>query len=272
MNAIKYFMKRFLTIFQKNQAVMLSAAQAYFYLLSLFPLLIICFAIIPYMGITAHQAVHFLDNLIPGNIVSIFEKDISSFVETPRSGVLIVGIVGILWTVSNAMNALVTSINKVYDVDETRPFFIVRLLATALTIGMIAALLFAMLFPIFGNFIVDFLNNHLEVNSSFLDVYRSLRWLFGFILLSLYLILLYRYTPNVKLSIPTILPGAFLACILLEVTSLIFSSGVSYFGHFSALYGSLGSVIIIIIWLFFIGFILITGAIVMFCISNIKRE
>ncbi|HLQ94892.1 MAG TPA: YihY/virulence factor BrkB family protein [Pseudogracilibacillus sp.] len=271
MGTTKKFAKSFIHKFLKDKVTLLAAGQAYYYLLSILPLLVIGFAIIPYLNLQTSQAVQFLDTIVPGKLASVFEKDISKFIETPHGGILTIAIIGVFWTASNAMNALIKSINIVYEVKEARPILKVRILATALTLGMLLALIFAMFIPVFGSALLGFIKNHLSVSSSFINLFHALRWVIGFILLTLFLIILYRLAPSMKLPIYYIIPGALTASILWEITSFGFSFYVTHFGNYSAVYGGLGGIIIIMIWFFLTGVTLMIGAMVNILIYEFKH-
>lgn len=262
MSNLKNVAKRFMTKFQEDKVPLLAAAQAYYYLLSIVPLLIVCFALIPYFNINPNDAISFIGDTIPDEMASILEENIVSLVETPRGGLLTIGIIGALWSASNAINALIKSANEAYDVEETRSFIIVRLLALGLTLGMIIALVVAILLPVFGSIILDFLQSHIGFSSAFALLFQILRWVLSLVLLTAFLMILYRFAPNKKMPLKHVLPGALTASILWQIISLGFSYYVSNFGSYSATYGSLGGIIILMVWFFLTGIILMIGAII----------
>lgn len=261
MNKLKHFTGQFLNKVQKDKVILLGAAQAYYYLLSIVPLVVVCFAIIPYLHIDPDKAVNFLKDALPGELASFFEKDIMKFVNSPRGGLLTIGIMGALWSVSNAIHALIKSVNEAYGVKETRSFIFVRLIALGLTMGMIITILFAMVLPVFGNTIFDYLKTYIGFSSTFEGIYQILLWISGLVLLILFLIILYRFAPNLKIPMKHVLPGALTACILWLMTSFGFFFYVSNFGSYSAIYGSLGGLVILMLWFFLTGIILMIGAI-----------
>lgn len=261
MSKLKNDAKRFMAKFQKDNVPLLAAAQAYYYLLSIVPLLIVCFALIPYFNINPNDAISLIGDVIPGEMASIIEENIVSLVQTPRGGLLTVGIVGALWSTSNAINALIKSANEAYDVEETRSFIIVRLLALGLTLGMIIALVVAILLPVFGSIILDFFQSYIGFSSTFALLFQILRWVLSLVVLTAFLMILYRFAPNKKMPFKHVLPGALTASILWQIISLGFSYYVSNFGSYSATYGSLGGIIILMIWFFLTGIILMVGAI-----------
>ncbi|MBM7601831.1 membrane protein [Virgibacillus halotolerans] len=260
-NIIKYA-KRFMAKFSGDNVPLLAAAQAYYYLLSIVPLLIVCFALIPYFHIDSNQAISFISDSIPGEMASILKDNIINLVETPRGGLLTVGIIGALWSASNAINAFVKSSNQAYGVEETRPFILVRLLGLGLTLGMIVALVVAIILPVFGDVILEFLQAHLGFSGAFAILFQVLRWVLSLVILSTLLMMLYRLAPNKRMPLKHIIPGALTAAILWQLISLGFSFYVSNFGNYTATYGSLGGIIVLMIWFFLTGMILMIGAIV----------
>src|SRR5690625_7462414 len=97
MSTIINYIKDLIGEFKKDDIPLLAASQAYYYLLAVFPLLIVCFAIIPYFKIDPADATGFLEDILPGEMVSIFEENIISLIETPQGGLLTIGAIGALW-------------------------------------------------------------------------------------------------------------------------------------------------------------------------------
>ena len=262
MSKIINYAKRFMKRFSGDNVPLLAAAQAYYYLLSIVPLLIVCFALIPYFNIDPNDAMRFIGDSVPSEMASILKENIISLVETPRGGLLTIGIVGALWSASNAIGAFIKSSNTAYNVEETRSFIVVRLLGLGLTLGMIFALVVAILLPVFGNEILEFLESHLGFSSTFAIMFQVLRWVVSLVILTLLLMMLYRLAPNKKMPLKHIIPGALTASILWQLISLGFSYYVGNFGNYSATYGSLGGIIVLMIWFFLTGMILMIGAII----------
>ena len=256
------FGKKFMIKFKEDNVVLLAAAQGYYYLLSVVPLLIVCFALIPYININPEDAVEFMKNVLPGEIASIFEENIVSIINTPQGGMLAIGIVGALWSASAGINAFIKASNEAYDVEETRPFIVVRLIALGLTLTMIAALVFAIILPVFGNVILRFLESFIGFSGALSILLQVLRWAVSILVLTGLLMLLYRFAPNKNFPFKHIIPGAIIASVLWQLISLGFSFYVSNFGSYSATYGSLGGIIILMIWFFLTGLILMVGAII----------
>lgn len=262
MTTIKSYVKQLLEKFSEHNVTLLAAGQAYYYLLSIFPLIIVIFALIPYLNLDPNQVMEMAEKSLPSGMAGIFEENILSLIETPKGGLLTVGIIGALWSASNGINAFIKSINSAYEVDETRSFIVVRLIALGLTIGLIIALSVAILLPIFGNTIVKYLDMVLTLGDSKTILLQLLRWSISIVVLTGLLLILYRLAPNKELPFKHIFPGALMATVAWQLISFAFSFYIDNFGNYSATYGSLGGIIILMIWFYLTGLILVVGALI----------
>ncbi len=258
--SIKNYTKEIKEEFQKDDVPLLAAAQAYHYLLSIIPMLILLLSIVPYLNISSSQIMSFISEVLPDETSSIFKENIVSVVETPSGGLLTIGILGTIWSASNGINAFIKASNKAYEVEENRSFLKVRLISIALTFGMIIALVVSIVLPVFGQVILKMLNTFIPMPEHIKLILSILRWVISIIVITSILIVLYRFAPNKTLPAKEILPGACLASILWLLISLVFSFYVSNFGNYSATYGSLGGIIVMMIWFFLTGLILMIGA------------
>lgn len=262
MSTLKKYFKTFMDKFSENNVTLLAASQGYYYLLSIFPLLIVCFAIIPYFNLDSNQVMDMVEKSLPSGMADLFEENIINLIETPKGGLLTVGIIGALWSASNGINAFMKSTNTAYDVEESRSFINVRLTALGLTLGLIVGLGIAILLPLLGNSIVKYLDTLLHLGGSATILLQVLRWSISIIVLTGILLILYRFAPSKKLPFKHILPGALAASALWQLISFGFSFYIDNFGNYSATYGSLGGIIVIMIWFYLTGLILMIGALI----------
>ena len=246
--------------FKKDHATTLAAAQAYYYLLAIVPLLILLLSILPYLQIDPQRAVDFIGTILPGEVANTFEDTIVSVVTTPSGGLLTFGILGTLWSASNAMTAFMEATNQAYDVEETRSFFVKKGLAIVLTLFMLIAVIVALVLPIFGGTIIDIISEFLNLPEQTEIIFQVLRWVISIIVMSLVLAMLYKFAPNKHFPFKEVIIGAVIATVLWQLVSLGFSFYVSNFGSYSATYGSLGGLIVLILWFFLTGLILVVGA------------
>ncbi|WP_226581937.1 YihY/virulence factor BrkB family protein [Halobacillus litoralis] len=256
MKKIMDYAKAVIAEFQKDKIPLLGAAQAYYYLLSIVPMLILLLSILPYLNIEAETAIQAMSNVIPSDTANVFRENVVAVVEQPSGGLLTVGILGTLWSASSGINAFIQSTNQAYNVEETRSFIKVRLLSIALTLGMIVAIVVALVLPVFGQVLIDMVNLP-DQASALLQV---LRWVISMAVIGLVLLALYHFAPNKNIPFKHIVPGAIITAVLWQLISLAFSFYVSNFGNYSATYGSLGGIIILMLWFFLTGMILMIGA------------
>jgi membrane protein len=237
----------------------LSAQLAYFFLLSLFPLLIFIFTLLPYLQIPYHDILGSIREFAPPETMELIEKNVNYVMNNRNGGLLSIGIIGTMWSASNGIHALVRAFNKAYNVKESRSFIVSRGMAILLTFGMIFVFIVAVLLPIFGREIGVFLFSYLGFKSEFLQIWDMLRLVVSAIILFLIFTGLYWIAPNVKLRCRSAFPGAAFATIGWILSSYALSFYVGNFGNFSLTYGSIGAIIVLLIWLYISGFIIIIG-------------
>ncbi len=246
--------------FKKDDATTLAAAQAFYYLLAIVPLLILLLSILPYLSIDPQRAVGFVKNVVPSEIAGTFEDTVVNVVTNQRGGLLTIGILGTLWSASKAVNAIIDASNHAYNVEETRSFIKVKLLSLGLTLGMVLALAVALVLPIFGGVLLDFVNSVINLPSGTEVLINVLRWVVSIVVMIVILTALYWLAPNIDFPIRQVVPGAVCAAVLWQVISFGFSFYLGNFGNYSATYGSLGGVVILLLWFFLTGLTLVVGA------------
>ncbi|GGM30158.1 putative ribonuclease-like protein YfkH [Paraliobacillus quinghaiensis] len=253
------FGKQLFQRIMKDDVIGLSAQLAYFFLLSLFPFLIFLVTLVGYLPIDNVNVMNFMSDYIPADSFALIERNIEQIVNDRNGGLLSVGIIGTLWSASNGTNAIMRAFNKAYDVDEDRSFIVSRLIAVVLLIAMLVVIIVAFLLPIFGRIIGVYIFSFFGVSEGFLQVWNMLRWVISSTVFLIVFLALYMLAPNKRVHIKDAIFGALFATIGWQLVSLAFSYYVSTIGNYSAAYGSLGGVIVLMIWFFISGSIIITG-------------
>lgn len=244
---------------KEDRATGLAAEQAYYYMLSLFPLLILLLSILPYLQIEPQKAIEFINNFLPSESTEVLEENIVTIVSERNGGLLTIGILGTIWSASNGMNAFIHAMNIAFDVEETRNFIKARLISIVLTLVLIFAFIVVLVLPVFGSTIINMIEYVVPLSESFESLINLLRWVVALAVLVIVLTTLYRFAPNKQYPFKQVIPGAVSATIIWLAISLGFSFYVSNFGNYSATYGSLGGVIILMLWLYLTGLTLVIG-------------
>lgn len=245
-----------------KHTLQMAAALSYYFVMSLFPALILLSAILAYLPIhdLMDQAFVLMGGFVPKDTMTLLHKIVSDVISPNRSAFLSFGILGTLWSASGGFSATIEALNIAYEVDETRPFWRTRPLAIWLTfiVGllMLTALGVMIVGPRFGEWVAG----HLHLSWLFAMLWPFIHWVvvIGFTVLSVEM--LYFLAPNVKQRFFSTLPGAILsvACWIL----LSYALGLYFrsFAHFNKTYGTLGATVALMIWLYWTGFFMLLGA------------
>jgi len=259
MNKTIEFSKKLIKEIKEDRVTGLAAEQAYYYLLALFPLLILLLSILPYLNIDTQTALDTIKTFMPAETMEVIEKNIINILSERNGGLLTFGILGTIWSASNGMNAFIHSMNIAYDVEETRNFIKARFISIILTLGLVVAFIVMLGLPVFGKVIIELLQQVIPIPEETQILFSLLRWVIAVVVISLVLAFLYRFAPNKSFPIKHVIPGAVTATVLWLGISLGFSFYVSNFANYSSTYGSLGGVIILMLWLYLSGLIFVIG-------------
>ncbi len=248
-----------------------SATLAYYFMLSIFPLLIFLLSLIPYFNLKIETIYSFVDDYLPSTLGDLFTSTILEVLSKPQGGLLSFGILATIWSASNGVNALVRAVNRSYDIKETRHFVKLRLFSILITFSLVFVIVLTLLLPVFGNVILKTMSTYFFVPEKTTAILNILRWVVGISFMIIVLMFVYRIAPNVKIKFKEAMVGAIAATIGWQLISYAFSIYISNFANYSATYGSLGGVIILMLWFFLTGFILVLGGMVNAAIFHQNR-
>jgi membrane protein len=239
-----------------------AAALAYYLTLSIFPAFIVIFAVIPYLPIQdIDQALmDLLHQALPAETAQLLEGTVVEITQEQRGGLLSFGILFTLWTVSTGMYAIMQQLNITYDVEEGRNFVLVRLTAIVLSVAFVALVIGAFALIILGGVLEEILFSIFGANQAVVVAFQIFRWVVIVLALLLGFALVYRFGPDVDQRFAFITPGAVLGVALLVAASLAFTLYIRNFGDYDATYGSLGAVIILMLWLYIVGLVILIGS------------
>ncbi|MFT8318961.1 MAG: YihY/virulence factor BrkB family protein [Sporolactobacillus sp.] len=251
---VKLFFKRF----SADHTTDLAATLAYYFLLSLFPLTIFMFSLLPYLDLTEKQLISFISQYVPEEVTALLRENMAGILK--KSGSLLsIGILATIWSASNALNAVIRTLNLAYRVKETRSFLVTRSLSIILTLLMVFAIVMTLAINVVSAGVTRQLFNHLGLSDGFSWLWSSASLLISFVLIIIIFACLYKYAPNMDLSWRHVLIGAVIAGAGWQITSYAFSFYVRYFGNYSATYGTLGAIIILMLWFYLSAIMILIG-------------
>lgn len=237
----------------------LGAQLAFFFLLSIFPLLIFLITLLPYLNIAEEQVYLFMANVVPGEIYILIEETLNEILTQENRSLLSFGLIATIWSASLGMNALIKSLNRSYGVEENRPILVARGMSIITTVLMIFILLIALVLPIFGRQIGIIIFSFLGLEAGFLETWNTLRFSIPPLIIFVVAAVIYWAAPNVKLDFKSVLTGSAFTAIGWLAVSFGFSVYINNFANYSATYGGIGSVIMLMLWLYVSAILLMIG-------------
>jgi len=227
-----------------------AAQLAYYFLLALFPALLFLTALIGLFPLkqTMPELMQYLRTVLPADALSLLEKYLENVMKGSSGDILSLGLLGALWASSSGVTAIMEALNVVYGAKETRPYWKVRLVASLLTIGLAGFIIVSITLILYGARIGEWIADIV-----------GLGWLFLITWNILALAIIYYVCPDVKQDWRWVTPGSVCAGSLWLVVSLAFKAYVEHFGNYNAAYGSIAGVIVLMLWLYLTGVVILLG-------------
>lgn len=242
-----------------------SAAQlAYYFLFALFPLLIFLTSIFGFVvgnnSELRNELFSYLGSVLPGSALDLVRGVIEEVSQSSSGGKISLGLLLALWAASSGLQAITQSLNRAYDVKESRSWWKLRLTALGLTVGLAITIITALIIILFGGHIVEYAQNAFGFGAVITTVWRIVQYLIALAFVLLGFALIYYFSPNLKEQHWLfITPGAVVGVGLWLLVSFGFRIYLSYFDSYSATYGSLGALIILLLWLYLTGLAILVG-------------
>jgi membrane protein len=257
-------LKRTVTEFKKDNLTDWAAALTYYGILALFPALLVLVSLIGLAGQnTAQSLINNIAGAAPGSAKTIITNAIHNLQGSKGSaGVLfIVGIAGALWSASGYVGAFSRASNAIYEVGEGRPFWKLRPQQVLITLVMVILLAASAIAVVVTGGLADQVGNLIGVGSTAVTVWDIAKWPVLVVLVSIMIGTLYWAAPNVRQpGFRWISPGSFLAVGIWIIASAAFAFYVANFGSYNKTYGSLGGVIVFLVWLWLSNVAILLGA------------
>jgi len=241
-----------------------AAELSYYFLLALFPLLIFMTSAIGLvlgsdLG-TQQQLFSYLSRIMPPSAFQLVNATMIEVSQSSGGGKLSFGLLAALYAASNGMNAITDSLNAAYDVEERRSWWKQRLVAITLTVALSVLILLALALVVAGGHIGEGVANAYGFGPAFATVWKIIQWPFVFAIMILAFALIYYFAPDLRRQKwQWLTPGALIGVVLWLLVSVGFRVYLEFFDSYSKTYGSLGAVIILMLWLYFTGAAVLIG-------------
>lgn len=239
-----------------------AASLSYYFLFALFPTLLFLTALLgllpgPDLMITLMA---YAGRVLPGDAASLLRRTLDEVLRGASGGLLSVGVLVALWAASTGTGSIITALNVAHDVIDRRPWWQRRLIALTLTIVLSLFTLVALLLLVFGERIGEAVAGWVGLGTLFTRAWNLLRWPIATLLALSGITLVYNLAPAVRRRWRWVTPGSVFALVAWLAMSFGLRLYVRYFNNYNATYGSIGGVILLLLWLYLSGFALLVGA------------
>jgi len=255
-------LKRLATRLLTDDLLGWSAQLSFYFFLALFPALICFVAIASFLpnedltGIVLGA----LGRLAPPDVLSLVERQLSVIAERRSAGLLTFGVIGTVWSASVGMQTLIATLNFAYHVPETRPWWRVRLHATALTLVVPAFALGALSVMLIGPVLGERLAGALHLSALFAWTWRIVHWPIVIALVVSGLAFVYAVAPDARQRWQSLVPGSCFATAIWIGASFGLRWYVSSFAAYQKTYGTIGTALVILLWFYVSGLAFLVGA------------
>ena len=254
-----YLIGRDFSAQMKKQNISAYAASiAFFFFLSIVPMLMVICMVIPYTPLTEENLVQAVTDITPDRVDPVVE-DLIADVYDKSAGILSIAVIATLWSAAKGVMALMQGLNAVNGVDEKRTYFVIRVVACLYTVVMLIVVILSLFINVFGNQLVNLALHRIPQLQKLVVFLMHFRFLVVWAVLTLLFATVYAFMPDDRLRFREQIPGATFAAVVWSVFSWGFSMYVDYSNSYG-IYGSLAIIIIILLWMYFCMYIIMIGA------------
>lgn len=241
-----------------------AAQLSYYFLLALFPLLLFLVSLLGYFAQAGsdlrNSLLNYLAAVMPGAAVTLVHTTLEEISNSAGGGKLSFGFLAALWAASNGMGAISDTLNTAYNVKETRPWWKVRLISVLLTVSLSILIVTALVIILYGGTIGEAVAGRFGFGHVFTTLWKILQWPIALIFVLATFNLIYNFAPNIRRSQRRFFTlGALIGVALWLLVSFGFRIYLHYFNSYSVTYGSLGALIILMLWFYFTGVAILIG-------------
>jgi membrane protein len=260
-----YVLKRTWREFSADQCTDLAAALTYYAVMSIFPALLALVSVVGLFGEsqrTTEALLQIVDDLGPSTAVDTFRGPLEDLTRTQAAGLaFVLGLLGAVWSASGYVGAFGRAMNRIYEIDEGRPFWKLRPLMIAITIVAVLLIAVVAVGLVVSGPVAEAIGSAIGLESAAVTAWGIIKWPVLVAVAVVIIAILYYATPNVRQPrFRWISLGAFVALITWAIASVAFGVYVANFGSYDKVYGSLAGVIVFLLWLWITNLALLFGA------------
>tara|TARA_Y100001978_G_scaffold62734_1_gene56323 strand:- start:58 stop:945 length:888 start_codon:yes stop_codon:yes gene_type:complete len=251
-----------------------ASSLAFNFFLAFFPSIIVLFTLIPYIPIVDLQdtLMELITTILPPHTNEIAFSTIYDIINNPRSGLLSIGFVLTIFFATNGVNSLIEAFNSSYHINESRSIIQQRLLSLGITFLLSCILMITILLIMFSKTVVNYLIITEIIENKSIEYILFGKWMVIIIMLFVGISIIYHFGPTIKKKFKLFTPGSIISTCLIIITSSFFNYYISNFAEYNKVYGSIGTLIIILLWMYINSIILLIGFELNASIFNAKKQ
>ena len=269
----KPLLKAFLHYYQASDSELTSVAVAYYWLISIFPLLLVVINILPYFQIPVSNFLKVVNEFLPDTMYDVVSKIITEVLTQPSTGLLSFAVLSALWTFSKSMNYLQKAFNKAYGVAKNRGMISHQLMSLFVSFGLQILFALALFLSVFGRMLLNLIKSYWKSDSPLFDYLQDLTGPLVYALIFAILVMFYYFLPNVKVPrIRYVLPGSIFVLLTLVLIINIFSASINNYINNLVDVRFVSSIIFVVtmFWFILLAKILIIGAVINASVQSLK--
>ncbi|HZQ18679.1 MAG TPA: YihY/virulence factor BrkB family protein [Terriglobales bacterium] len=260
----RQFAKKVIAGLNDDNIIGRAAELAFNFVLALFPMLIFLLSLLGLFA--AHGSslrshlISYFSSVLPRDAAHVITSTLQEVMRNASNGKLTFGIVLTIWFASGGMSSMVSALDGVYEVRESRSWLKVRLVAVALTIAISVLIIAALVAVLSGGYLANTAGDYLGLQQVFIFVWKVLQWVVAVVFVVLSFSLIYYFAPDLEEQHwYWITPGSLVGVVLWIAASFGFRAYLHFFNSYGKTYGSLGAVMILLMWLYVTGFAFLMG-------------
>ncbi len=256
----KSFVKEFFSRFMEHDIAQIGGQIAYFTILSVFPFLVYINELIASVNLSRNDVAELLSPFVSAEILQFAISYTESLQETSGAGLMSLSILITLYSASRVLRSMESAVNRAYNTPKRRGYIKSVIYSMIFTVCMGLAFILAILLAVAGDKVLGIIFAMFDMPKDHIGMVILIKWVVALLLVCGLIAVVYYILPNTKIKFKSTLPGAVFSTAGLGVLSAGFEIYTKYFIHFSVIYGSIGTVFVVLVWAYFAGTILVSGA------------
>lgn len=237
-----------------------SAQAAFFIFISFFPFIMFLLTLIQYLPVTESELLTLIRTVLPSGINTYIASIVHDIYFQPAKTIISITAITTLWSASRGFLAIVKGLNTVYGINETRNYIRLRITSAIYTLAFAVIIVVSLVLLVFGNNLYLLISTQFPLINDLAVAIIGIRTILSLALYTGFFLMLYIVIPNRKTNFLNELPGAIIAAAGWMLFSFLYSIYIDNFAKFSAMYGSLTAIVLLMLWLYFCMYILFIGA------------